>query len=245
MHLINLVPQKMYPVPPLTSQRHGALFSALEITSVPWSPPLPSQLAAHYEGGRLVPVGSRSVLGWLSLSNLMGMDVHVRIVSPNPYPPLLSPPLPSQNDHLCLVGGRVEPDSELTPVLLVLNKVVLSREAARGAVKEAIFPPKADRVWQERLERERAEISTLRGEEREKAERARKDREIHPVDAPRGTLRARLLSLMTANVGSLKRAASELLYSLCSSEEEFTIRCGFGNAINLLRIKGLVGVQGV
>lgn len=36
--------------------------------------------------------------------------------------------------------------AELTPALLVLNKLVLASEESRLAVKEAIFPPEADKV---------------------------------------------------------------------------------------------------
>ena len=40
----------------------------------------------------------------------------------------------------------VDAAAELTPALLVLNKLVLASEDSRGAVKRAIFPPEADEV---------------------------------------------------------------------------------------------------
>lgn len=40
----------------------------------------------------------------------------------------------------------VDAAAELTPALLVLNKLVLASEESRMAVKRAIFPPEADKV---------------------------------------------------------------------------------------------------
>lgn len=40
----------------------------------------------------------------------------------------------------------VDAAAELTPALLVLNKMVLASEESRMAVKRAIFPPEADKV---------------------------------------------------------------------------------------------------
>ncbi|CAM9483465.1 unnamed protein product [Sphacelaria rigidula] len=142
-------------------------------------------------------------------------------------------------------GDDMDPAADLTPALLVLNKLVTASDDVKVAVKQAIFPPESDKVWKEQLEREEAMLGSLSGEERERAEKAIKDRRVHPVDAPRGTLRARLLSQMTAIESSSKAAASDLLYNLCSSEEEFTTRCGFGNAVNTLRIKGRIFVPNV
>lgn len=56
------------------------------------------------------------------------------------------------NDDVCfrrtLLGdrGHFDAAAELTPALLVLNKLVLASEESRIAVKTAIFPPEADRV---------------------------------------------------------------------------------------------------
>ncbi|CAM9227686.1 unnamed protein product [Scytosiphon promiscuus] len=143
-------------------------------------------------------------------------------------------------------GEDVDAAAELTPALLVLNNLVLASEASRMAIKRAIFPPDADQVWKERLRRERAEVSSLTGDERERAEKQSKDRSVHPVDAPRGSLRARLLKQMTATESSSKTAVSDLLFNLCADEaEEFTTRCGFGNAVNTLRLRGKISVPGI
>lgn len=73
-------------------------------------------------------------------------------------------------------------------------------------------------IWRARLEREEKELSSLTGDDRDKADKAGKDKRVHPVDAPTGSLRARLLKQMTATDSSSKTAASDLLYNLCADE---------------------------
>eukprot|EP00752_Nemacystus_decipiens_P003150 g2917.t1 len=142
--------------------------------------------------------------------------------------------------------GDVDAAAELTPALLVLNKLVLASEESREAVKRAIFPPEADEVWKERLELEQKELMSLTGDDRKRAEKLAKDKRVHPVDAPKGSLRARLLKQMTATESSSKTAVSDLLFNLCGAdEEEFTTRCGFGNAVNTLRLRGKISVPGI
>ncbi|CAN0554765.1 unnamed protein product, partial [Ectocarpus sp. 12 AP-2014] len=102
--------------------------------------------------------------------------------------------------------GGVDAAAELTPGLLVLNKMVLASEESKMAVKRAIFPPEADKVWKQRLEREKRELASLTGDNYKRAEKLSKDKRVHPVDAPKGTLRARLLKQMTATESSSKTA---------------------------------------
>ncbi|CAN0589886.1 unnamed protein product, partial [Ectocarpus sp. 12 AP-2014] len=80
-----------------------------------------------------------------------------------------------------------------------------------------------------------------------RAEKLSKDKRVHPVDAPKGTLRARLLKQMTATESSSKTAVSDLLFNLCADEgaAKFTTRCGFGNAVNTLRLRGMISVPGI
>lgn len=40
----------------------------------------------------------------------------------------------------------MDPAAELTPALLVLNKLTLASEDIKIAIKQAIFPPQADKV---------------------------------------------------------------------------------------------------
>lgn len=80
------------------------------------------------------------------------------------------------------------------------------------------YPCTLGQVWKERLEREQKEVMSLTGDDRERAEKLAKDKKVHPVDAPKGSLRARLLRQMTATESSSKTAVSDLLFNLCADE---------------------------
>ena len=55
-------------------------------------------------------------------------------------------------------------------------------------------------------------------------------------------MRAMLCTLMTDLEPTLKRCASELLWVLCDEQaDEFTMRTGFGNAVHMLQLRGIVG----
>ncbi|CAN0518611.1 unnamed protein product, partial [Ectocarpus sp. 8 AP-2014] len=103
----------------------------------------------------------------------------------------------------------VDAAAELTPGLLVLNKMVLASEESKTAVKRAIFPPEADK---------KRELASLTADDYKRAEKLGKDKRVHPVDAPKGTLRARFLKQMTATESSSKTAVSDLLFNLCADE---------------------------
>lgn len=64
---------------------------------------------------------------------------------------------------------------------------------------------------------------SLSGDERKQAEKAVKDRRVHPIDAPKGSLRARLLKQMTAIESSSKVAVSDLIFNLCNDEGELVV----------------------
>lgn len=72
--------------------------------------------------------------------------------------------------------------------------------------------------WKQRVSEEEERIGRLTGDERKHAEQAAKDRRVHPADAPRGTLRAKLIAQMTSTESSSKTAASDLLFNLCGDE---------------------------
>lgn len=91
-------------------------------------------------------------------------------------------------------------------------------------------------VWKEHLDREHREIMLLSGDERKQAEKTVKDKRIHPIDAPKGSLRARLLKQMTATESSSKVAVSDLIFNLCNDEGEFvtaTVRVRVGHDITV------------
>lgn len=73
-------------------------------------------------------------------------------------------------------------------------------------------------MWRRRLEQEKQELALATGDAHERADKAMRDNRVHPVDAPRGSLRARLMKQMTATESSSKTAACDLLFNLCSDE---------------------------
>lgn len=72
---------------------------------------------------------------------------------------------------------------------------------------------------------------------------ARPRDELAPWDCPADSLRSELVARMTsiACEGQLARIAAELLFVLCEEDkDEFRVRTGFGNAIHLMQLKGLL-----
>lgn len=86
-----------------------------------------------------------------------------------------------------------------------------------------------------------------------------RDRAIHPEDRSKDTLKSKLMKLMTSIESTIKRYTSEFIYTLCDHDgkslvlrhwyevqrvpviaDEFARRTGLGNAIALLRTKGIM-----
>jgi hypothetical protein len=66
-------------------------------------------------------------------------------------------------------------------------------------------------------------------------------RNMTPIDAPNGTLRWKLIQLLTWPNSFVKRLTGELLFLLChNSQQEFIRRVGIGNAVAILSLKGLI-----
>ncbi|CAM9307825.1 unnamed protein product [Chrysoparadoxa australica] len=139
---------------------------------------------------------------------------------------------------LAVTIDKAEACSALTPILAVLNNIAASSKMAREVLKDTVFPEECDAAWRKRLE-EAAEAKEAAG--KVNGPSAASKQQMHPVDAPPYTLRGRLIGLMTSLEVTSKRYASELLFNLCDSKEEFVVRTGLGNAVAMLRIKGLIG----
>ena len=123
----------------------------------------------------------------------------------------------------------------LYPILSLLMKVSTFSAAATAVLKLLIFP----NPWK----KGREEGSKGEEEEAEDDEMGPDylQRKMDPTDIPEGTLRARLVRSMTSLDSLLKRYSAELLYALCDKDTgEFVSRTGFGNAIALMQIKGLI-----
>jgi hypothetical protein len=127
-------------------------------------------------------------------------------------------------------GSGAEDAAAVVPILLVLQKLAQANSAALQTVKDAVFPPDAEEVFQEKV---KAEMINQTGQVKAK--------NMAPLDAPKGTLRWKLIRLMTWTESNVKRAACELLWTLCDDNPtQFVLRTGFGNAVHFLGIKGCV-----
>lgn len=127
-----------------------------------------------------------------------------------------------------------EDAAAVVPILLALQRLVQSNESALKLVKEAIFPPEDEDEFEQKAE---AEIAKGKTEGKVNATN------MAPLDAPRGTLRWKLIQLMTWTETTVKRSACELLWALCDEDStQFVLRTGFGNAIHFLGIKKCVNL---
>jgi hypothetical protein len=112
-----------------------------------------------------------------------------------------------------------------------LNKYASSNSDIRQKTKLTIFPADAEAAFREKAEEQ---------QQRESSTTANQKKNMGPLDAPAGTLRRKLCTLLTWPEGHIKRCTGELLWTLCSSEPtEFVNRVGFGNALPILSVKGL------
>lgn len=120
----------------------------------------------------------------------------------------------------------------LVPILVALNKYASANPEIHTIIKSFVFPVDAETVFQEKAqEQEKQELSST----------AKQKKNMGPLDAPEGTFRRKLCTLLTWPEGHIKRCTGELLWTLSSSEPtEFVHRVGFGNALPLLSVKGFV-----
>jgi Guanine nucleotide exchange factor synembryn len=121
------------------------------------------------------------------------------------------------------------PVALLSPILVILIRIATSSSSGRAELKALIFP----NPWKSDSEDDLEEV--------EEAKSDYLQQKMDPTDIPPGTLRAHLINMMTSLDDVLKRYCAELLYELCDKETgEFVSRTGFGNAIALMQIKGLI-----
>ncbi|KAL3776608.1 hypothetical protein ACHAW5_007809 [Stephanodiscus triporus] len=130
-------------------------------------------------------------------------------------------------------GSSAEDAAAVVPILLALLRLVESDESVMQVVKESVFPLDSEITF-ERLAA--AEVEKGRSEGKVGA------KNMAPLDAPRGTLRWRLIRLMTwmefesaeeVRVRApMVRCATKIPRSLCGGRDS-------GNAIHFLGIKGM------
>lgn len=108
----------------------------------------------------------------------------------------------------------------LTPILILATHASANQDF-RDVLKTFIFP---DKYYAELHDND-----------------AKSESMAPKMFAPKDSLRGQLIELMTCLDSSIKRYASELLFILCNEDKnEFVNRTGFGNAIHMLQIKGIM-----
>ncbi|CAB9523822.1 Synembryn-A (Partial), partial [Seminavis robusta] len=142
--------------------------------------------------------------------------------------------------------------SALVPSLAVLYKFSAGNPTFRDATKELVFPPaQEEEFWklskeQLLLNNQHQDAATDDNNDNNNNNNKQvpaKNNNMQPLDAPRGTLRWKLIHLMTWTESHIKRYASELLWALCEENpKEFVLRTGMGNAIGFLGAKGMVQI---
>jgi hypothetical protein len=124
------------------------------------------------------------------------------------------------------------------PVLVVVHRCCQANLAFRKATKEAVFPVADEANFQRLVKTKQQEIKSSRDSGATTTGGAK---DMKPLDAPVGTLRFKLIQLLTWPEGHVKRFAGEILWTLCGSEAaEFIFRVGMGNGMPFLGAKGMV-----
>ena len=185
--------------------------------------------------------GGRSRGSRLAAVNLL-MDFPVgygRYLREKEAIPSLLSVLEAQADEVIEGPSRKRFDASkaaLVPILAVLDRVAAEDAEARVLIKAGIFPQEEEDAYQAKAR----EVLAKGGGN----SNGLRTKNMKPAIAmPRGTLRHKILRLMTWPESSCKRCASELLWRLCDGDaSEFILRTGFGNAVHMLGIKGLVNI---
>ncbi|KAL7537038.1 hypothetical protein ACHAWF_005641, partial [Thalassiosira exigua] len=116
--------------------------------------------------------------------------------------------------------SSAEDAAAVVPILLAMLHIVQSNPSAKEAVRDEVFPPDAEEAFRAKAAAELADGGGGKVGAKNMA----------PLDAPRGTLRWKLIRLMTHVETNAKRAACELLWALCDGDPTaFVLRTGFGN----------------
>ena len=123
-----------------------------------------------------------------------------------------------------VVEKRANDSGSVIPILVVLNKLIESNCEIKDLAKKNIFPNQLSDC----------EYTTSNKKS------INMNQSMRPDNVPYGSLRWKMIQLMTSSDSNVKRIASELLWNVCSDAGEFVKRTGYGNAIHMLGIKGLV-----
>jgi hypothetical protein len=115
----------------------------------------------------------------------------------------------------------------LTPILVVLHKYCSASTEMRRLTKLFLFPPEVEAIFQAKYRLELGQHGTPRN--------------MSPLLMEKGSLRWKMVQLLTWPQSHVKRFAGELLWVLCDgSSQEFIARFGMGNAVPILGAKGII-----
>ena len=145
--------------------------------------------------------------------------------------------------------------AELVPILAVLSKLCHANSGILQQVKEFCFPADAEPDFQEKVHQLRmapdiknpgnarnSDNMNNNSSNLKTTPSTPKLNKMNPLNAPKGTLRWKLIRLMTWTEGHVKRFSSEFLWILCHGDpNEFVWRTGLGNAMPTLSLKGFMG----
>ena len=158
------------------------------------------------------------------------------------------------NEAVIENDGRVQDQQSavsMLPILIVLNKLALENKAIKTIIKNEIFPPEREEMILAKLTAASSDSSSSNSNSNSKgnssdgdtASSPKSQHNINPIDAPPSTTRWKLIKLMTWTESNVKRCASEFLWTICEGDsKEFVARTGFGNAVHMLGIRGLVNI---
>lgn len=134
-------------------------------------------------------------------------------------------------------GSSTNDAAAIIPILLTLLRLVESNELVLKVVTDAVFPPDSEATFEQLS-------ADVMGNTAAQSKGGKVNaKNMAPLDAPKGTLRWKLICLMTWTESNVKRAACELLWALCDGNAtRFVLRTGFGNAVYFLGIKGCVSL---
>ena len=143
----------------------------------------------------------------------------------------------------------------LIPSLAVLHKFSADNSIFCKAVKDQIFPTSQEEQFWQLAQQQTGGTNTTSNSNNDNDNSNTNNNDnsttirrslggaknMHPLDAPHGTLRWKLIRLMTYTETHVKRYTCEFLWVLCNQNaQEFVLRTGLGNAMAFLGVKGMV-----
>lgn len=125
-----------------------------------------------------------------------------------------------------LMDDRAVPS--VIPILVILNKFSKGNLLMRKSFFEHVFPLSDEDRYEKLVI---AELAKSNG----------KAKNMSPLDAPKDSLRWKMIQLMTRPHSFVKRTTGELLWTLCDEDpQQLVLRIGMGNALPFLGMKGVV-----